>query len=380
MRKSDLLLTFLFSLFSSLTYASNAPFPAQLLLNIYQEPSLMKADDKYFLVYEIYLTNYMKDAAKITSFQIENDNRKSLITFDKIKDSIKSRIEKSDEDSLAFQSGETKTIFIWLPFEAATDIPKKLNHHITIDSHFKDKNYSFDIGSYPVNVNKNSPVIIDAPLRGKNWLAGNGPSNTSEHRITSMILNGKPYYAQRYAIDFVQMGEDGKTYTGDVHKNTSYRCYNQDLLAVADGKVVNIQDGIPENIPNSNEFATPITEKSLPGNYIIIDIGNGKYAGYAHVIPGTFKVKVGDHVKKQQVIAKLGNSGNSSEPHLHFQIINNDSFLESNGVPYGFKHFTAHSSELINDESAGLKIKISDEKFKQYQNQLVLENALMNFD
>lgn len=380
MRINKLHNLFFLLLFSSLTYANNAPLPAQLLLNIYQEPSPMKADDKYFLVYEIYLTNFMKDIAKINFFQIDNDNKKSLITLDNIKNSIQPRDIKADKNIFEFSPGETKTVFIWIPFEKITDIPKKLTHHITIDSTFQNKKYSFNMGSYSIRVNKSFPIIVDSPLRGKNWLAGNAPSNMSDHRRTSMILNGKPYYAQRYAIDFVQMGKDGKSYNGDVHKNTSYHCYNQDLLAVANGTVVKIQDGIPENIPNSNQFATPITEKTLPGNYIIIDIGNGKYAGYAHVIPGSFKVKVGDHVSLHQVIAKLGNSGNSSEPHLHFQIINNNSFLESNGIPYGFKHFWAHSSELLNDESGSLKIKISNKNFKQYDNQLVLENALINFD
>src|SRR5579872_1096928 len=380
MRINKLCNLFLMLLFSSITYANNAPLPAQLLLNIYQEPSPLKADDKYFLVYEIYLTNFMKDIARINSFQIDNDSKKPLITLNNIKNSIQPRDIKADKNIFEFSPGETKTIFVWIPFEKMEDIPKKLTHHITIDSTFQNKKYSFNMGSYSIRVSQNSPVIVDSPLRGKNWLAGNAPSNTSDHRRTSMILNGKPYYAQRYAIDFVQMGKDGKSYSGDVHKNTSYHCYNQDLLAVANGTVVKIQDGIPENIPNSNQFAIPIKEKTLPGNYIIIDIGNGKYAGYAHIIPASFKVKVGDHVSQHQVIAKLGNSGNSSEPHLHFQIINNNSFLESNGIPYGFKHFWARPSELLDDESGSLKIKISNKNFKRYDNQLVLENALINFD
>lgn len=362
------------------SYAGNAPFPAQLLINIYQDPSPMKADNKYFLVYEILLTNYMKSTSKLTSFQIDSDKKNNLITFDTIKKSIQSRENESTENALDFKPGETKTFFIWLPFKNETALPKNLTHHVSIDSSFKDQKYIFDMGSYSIKINPTLPVMIDPPLQGKNWLTGNAPSNTSDHRRTSMIINGKPYYAQRFAIDFVQMGEDGKSYTGDVHKNTSYHCYNQDLLAVADGTVVKLQDGIPENIPNSNQFATKLSEKTLPGNYILLDIGNGKYAGYAHIIPGSFKVKLGDHVTRHQILAKLGNSGNSSEPHLHFQIADNDSFLESNGIPYAFKHFSAHSSELINDESGSLRIKISKAKFKEYSNQLVLENALINFD
>lgn len=364
--------------FTLIVKAETAPIPAQLLLNSYESPMPLKADNKYYLVYELYLTNYMKTDSTLRSFEIENDHHTSLAKLDDIKNSIQSR--NKDENALQFKPGETKTFFIWLTFNKETEIPKNLIHKVGIDSSFLDKNYTFNLGASSIKVNQIMPVIINAPLRGKNWLAGNGPSNISDHRRTSMIINGKPYYAQRFAIDFVQIGKDGKTYDGDVHKNTSYHCYNQDLLAVADGTVVKLQDGLPENIPNSKQFAVPINEKNLPGNYIIIDIGHGQYAGYAHIIPGSFKVKVGDHVKRNQVIAKLGNSGNSSEPHLHFQVINTNSFLASNGIPYGFSHFWAHPSELVDEESGSLGIKVTDQVFKEYSNQLVLENALMNFD
>jgi len=365
---------------SPIIYAKHAPLPAQVLLNVYQEPSPIKADDKYFLVYEIYLTNYMKDISKLNFFQINDTHKRDLITYKNIKDSIQSRDNNNHENSLTFTAGETKTLFIWIPYTNESELPKELIHHLTIASSFAGKKYVFSMGNYHVRVAPYYPFMINPPLRGKNWLAGNGLSNTSDHRRTSIIINGKPYYAQRYAIDFVQMGSDGRSYTGDIHKNSSYHCYSQDLLAVADGKVIKIQDGIPENIPNSSKFAIPINEKTLPGNYIIIDLGKGKYAGYAHIIPGSFKVKEGDLVKQHQILAKLGNSGNSSEPHLHFQITDAGSFLMSNGVPYGFHHFSVHPSELVDDSDISLHIKISNKKFEERTNQLVLQNSLINFE
>lgn len=360
--------------------AEKAPLPAQMLIQVYQEPSAMKADNKHFLVYEIYLTNYMKSISTLQSFLIEDGNKNKLLSLDELKNAIQSRSTEKKDNILSFAPGETKTVFVWIPRIGEGAVPKHIIHHLSLDSNFKDKPYTFDSGPYAIGVNPAQPIIIEAPLKGKNWLAGNGPSNSSDHRTTAMIIDGQPYYAQRYAIDFVQMGEDGKSYTGDVHKNSSYHCYNQDLLAVADGTVVQLQDGLPENVPNSNQFALPITEKNLPGNYLVIQIGKGAYAGYAHIIPGSFKVRVGDRVRKNQVLAKLGNSGNSSEPHLHFQIIDQASFLKSNGIPYGFAHFYARPSQLATSASGSVEIKKSDEKFKKFSRQLVLENALMNFD
>src|SRR5579883_104819 len=372
---------FLLSVVSSFAFAADqAPFPAQILMNVYQMPAPMKADDQFYLVYEIYLSNLMKSPATITAFSIDGDNKTDLFTLKDLDTAIKSQDEKNETNKLSFQPGETKKIFVWIPFTNQSEIPMFLAHHLTIDSSFKNKRSLFQLGSFNLAVENSAPVIISPPLRGKNWLAGNAPSNTSDHRRTGLILNGRPYYAQRYAIDFVQMGEDGASYTGDVHKNASYHCYNQDVLSVGDGIVVQTQDGIPENVPNSDKFAVDLNQKTLPGNYIIIDLGSGKYAGYAHLIPGSLKVKIGDRVARNQVIAKLGNSGNSSEPHLHFQVTNTSSFLESDGVPYGFDHFTAHPSQLITDANGSMKITVNNEPFKEYTNQLVLENTLMNFE
>src|SRR6185312_12476917 len=103
-------------LFSSITYANNAPLPAQMLLNIYQEPSPMKADGKYFLVYEIYLTNYMKDISHLASLRIMDDEQKDLITLENLKNSIVSRNNTTHENVFDFNPGETKTVFIWIPF------------------------------------------------------------------------------------------------------------------------------------------------------------------------------------------------------------------------------------------------------------------------
>lgn len=375
-----ILIAFIILLFTSLVHAANAPFPAQMIMDIYYSPRPMKADNKYYLVYEIYLTNAMKSKAKIITFNVRDDKNTQLLSLNDLKTSIQARGDQNQKNIFTFQPGEMKTIFVWIPFKNESNLPAKLIHTMSVDSDFKNKPYTFELGSYQLKVNNITPAIIDSPLRGKNWLAGNAPSNTSGHRRTAIIFNGKPYYAQRYAIDFIQMGSDGKSYVGNVHDNKSYHCYNQDLHAVADGTVVELQDGIPENIPNSNQYAVTINEKTLAGNHIVIDIGNGRYAGYAHIIPGSFKVKLGDHVTRNQVIAKLGNSGNSTEPHLHFQVTNNKKFVEADGIPYGFNHFFAHPAQLLDDPSGILKIKVTHDTFKEYSNQLVLENALINFD
>src|SRR5208282_3566122 len=105
------------------------------------------------------------------------------------------------------------------------------------------------------------------------------------------------------------------------------------------GVVTQVGDGIPQNTPGAKSLAVPITLETIGGNHVIMEIGNGLFAFYAHMQPGSLRVKVGDKVRRGQVLGLLGNSGNSSEPHLHFQICNANSELGSEGLPYALPSF-----------------------------------------
>jgi biotin carboxyl carrier protein len=180
-------------------------------------------------------------------------------------------------------------------------------------------------------------VVIAPPLRGGVWLAANGPSAESGHRRAMLPLEGSFYIAQRFAIDWLKIDDQGRSYNGDQLKNSSYYAYGNDALAVADGVITETKDGIPENVPGANSRAVPITLETVGGNHVIIDIGGGHYAFYAHLQPGSLKVKTGDHVRRGQVLGLVGNSGNSTEPHLHFHISDASSPLGAEGIPYAFE-------------------------------------------
>ena len=177
-------------------------------------------------------------------------------------------------------------------------------------------------------------VVIGPPLRGGVWLTGNGPGNESGHRRAMIPIGGTPAIAQRFAIDYVRVGDDDKTFKGEQLKNESYHAQGTDAIAVANGTVVAVKDSIPENVPGITSRAVPITLETVGGNHVIIDIGGGRYAFYAHLQPGSLKVKLGDRVTRGQVVGLVGNSGNSTEPHLHFHISDANSPLGSEGVPY----------------------------------------------
>ena len=125
------------------------------------------------------------------------------------------------------------------------------------------------------------------------------------------------------------------------------------LMAVADGVIAATKDSIPQNVPGAASRAVPITMTTVGGNYVAIDIGRGRYALYAHVQPGSLRVKVGDRVKRGQVIALLGNSGNSTEPHVHFQIADGPTFLSSEGIPYAMNFDVIGQLRRLGEQRTG---------------------------
>ena len=141
-----------------------------------------------------------------------------------------------------------------------------------------------------------------------------------------------PNPSQRRAVDLVKPGPDGATHHGDGHANADYFAYGQEVLAAADGVVTTVIDGVWENEPGKmNGYAAT-------GNLVVLDHGSGVWSAYAHLQPGKTRVRVGAKVRRGDVLGLCGNSGNSSEPHLHFQLQDGPRFDASWGVEPVFAH------------------------------------------
>jgi len=193
----------------------------------------------------------------------------------------------------------------------------------------------------PVVVLSRKPVVIAPPLDGPGWLDGGGCCGMSAHRNALNPLSGGLWAAERYAIDYLQLQPDGVLFTGDPTKLESYSYFGTDIHAVAEGPVVAVLDGLPEQIPSKTPTGLPLEQYG--GNHIVQDIGDGNYAFYAHLKTGSLKVKVGDRLTTGQVIAVLGNTGNSDAPHLHFHVMSTPDPLRSDGLPFVFKSFRLDS-------------------------------------
>ncbi|ANY70574.1 metalloendopeptidase [Paenibacillus sp. BIHB 4019] len=155
------------------------------------------------------------------------------------------------------------------------------------------------------------------PFRGE-WLVVWGGNN-------ALINYHYEYESQRYAYDFVQ-AKDGFSYEGDPLKNESYFAFGQDIIAPADGTVVSVVNDIADNEP-----VGVMNEKAPAGNVVVIDHG-GEYSYLAHLKKGSAVVKPGDKVSKGDVLGQTGNSGNSSEAHLHFQLSDGKDLFTSSAI------------------------------------------------
>jgi hypothetical protein len=321
--------------------SAQAILPPSLELRVPKAPTTGIAENGSFLTYELHITNFSAQPMTVKSVEVlEGSDGHVIFTlaYSALTQSIaRPGLTIPVAERSKISGGTRAVVYLWVPVDARP-APQTLRNRVKVEQGSGDSTRTQELEGSLVSVTSIG-APIGPPLRGGVWLAANGPSARSGHRRALIPVGGVPSIAQRFAIDYVKMNEMDSTYSGDRLKNENYFAEGNDALAVANGRVVAVKDGIPENVPGVNSRAVPITLETVGGNHVIIDIGNGRFAFYAHLKPGTIRVKVGDAVTRGQVIGLVGNTGNSTEPHLHFHISDGNSPLGSEGVPYGYDSF-----------------------------------------
>jgi hypothetical protein len=308
------------------------------------------------MAYELYLTNLSPIDLHISRIEVLNGDA-TLVAYEGTDlNGILQQFGADVTDRRALGSGLRAVAFVWLRINPRAAVPQTLRNRVTVDG--------FPVEG-TVSVSTVKPISLGPPLRGSDWLAANGPSNTSAHRRALMPIEGRLHDAQRFAIDWVKVGADGRTFSGDQKDNKTHYAYGNEALAVADATVSEIKDGIPENIPGPASRAVPISLETIGVNHVILDLGGGRFAFYAHLQPGSLKVKVGDKVRRGQVLGLVGNSGNSTEPHLHFQVTDANSPLGSEGLPYVLESFEVLGATAPGPKTNALPLEGARVKFPE---------------
>jgi hypothetical protein len=312
-------------------HAQLAERPLFVEARVPKAPTVASGSRGDFLVYELHVTNFEARPLTLTRVEVLDSagaTLHSLADSALWRDLARPGVQPTLGERPRIGPGLRAVTFLYVELSGGRR-PAALHHRLTMT----DSAGSRTILTRDVPVTR-EPAVVGPPLKGGSWLAANGPANLSGHRRSLLPIDAMPAIAQRFAIDYVMLDSSGSTFRGDRLKNESYYAQGQDAIAVADGIVVATKDSIPENVPGPTSRAVPITLVTVGGNHVILDIGNGRYAFYAHLQPGSLRVKLGDRVRRGQTLGLVGNSGNSTEPHLHFHISDRNSPLGSEGIPY----------------------------------------------
>lgn len=342
-----------FSLLSApLAQAGAAPAPAPVEVRAPVTPQVfMGSDGARHLAYELHVTNFYADTGPLTLNDLDVfsvGTAAPLLHLDAAQLAGMTKPGSKQGSPAVVDPGKRVVVYVWLTLPADAPTPRELRHHLDLGA----GGNMFFVDGAVVPVAPRAVPVIGAPLRGGRWLAHEGPGAAQSHHWGSLVaINGSLTIPQRFALDLVGVDDKGHALRAGVRdlQKTGYRDwvgYGADVLAVADGTIVGVRDGEVEHRPlTAQPEPESLTTEGLFGNYVVIDIGSHAFAGYAHLARGSVRVKLGDHVHKGQVIGRLGQSGNSAAPHLHFQLADAPTFEGSEGIPYVFDSYTFYGQE-----------------------------------
>ena len=309
--------------------------PPQLQVRTPVAPTAIPSGGRHYLIYELHLQNFSGEPMLVRGLEVvaaDGPAVTPIATFEA--DPLRALVSPSANDAggggtgiqLAGNSGTIA--FLCLAFDGEAKVPQTLKHRIALADGTVD--------GPDVEVDMRPLRVLAPPVSGPDWTAAGGPSNTSHHRRGPIVMNGTARISRRYALDWKRM-KGGASFIGDARDVRAYHAYGQDVLAVADGTVVSTMDGLPDNVPRTAAGftpAVPLTADNIAGNHVVLDLGRGQFAYYAHLQGGSISVKKGDRIRRGKVLGRIGNSGDSREPHLHFQLADGPHILAAEGLPH----------------------------------------------
>ncbi len=356
-------------------------------------------DGRVHLSYALQLTNHSRAPMTVRSVQVidpdsNNEPTGTDLVVTILNQNITGQVQPFtfpltlDKNNYTdvLDAGQGGLVFFDVTYPNLQSVPAHISHRIVVTEPAAGGSVqTFAAVDEPITLNTGEPIILSPPLKGPRWLDGNGCCREiGPHRGTISPINGELQPAEDFAIDFVQLDSQGRGHSGNVKDLKSFAFYGDPIYSAAAGTVVEVVRDLPDQTPGANPPEISAAEAS--GNHVIVDIGGGRYIMYAHLAPGSPTVQVGDFIQKGYVLGKLGNSGNSDSPHLHFQVMDKPSSLGAHGLPFVFDHmnreatfsgtFAAESSEFL----AGTPLLLNFSTARHFDNTMPLTFDLLDFE
>ena len=318
------------------------------------------------LVYELHLTNFAPTGLVLERLEVTDADAGSVLA-DLDDTELERRLyrpgalsEDGGADARLIDAGRASVVYLELKTGAGA-LPKTLEHRMTFHSEGESRGSTVIQGAR-ISVATEPPVVLAPPLRGGPWAAIHDPSWPRGHRRFIYAVDGEATIPARHAIDWIRVDDEGRYARENEDAVDNWLGYGADVLAVADGTVVAARDDVAESASISGHPNHPLEDAT--GNYVAIDIGNGRVAFFEHLKPGSVRVQTGDRVRQGQVIGALGFTGHSTGPHLHFHLADRNSPLGAEGMPFvlddfellgGYPEFDRFGDERWTPLSSGMK-------------------------
>ncbi len=330
------------------------------------------SDDRIHLAYELLLLNSAAAPVRISQVEVQ-DATTHKVLLNLTGAALTSAFtpvagpagDESTDDPAAgsppatIPSSATWVVWLDVSLPAGQPVPRHLVHRVagTIVLPGGVSPVPFDDLIKPVDTSQRAATVLSAPVKGGTWYMSEGcGSDNTHHRRGLAPVNGELSVPQRFAIDFFMVDARNRTWAGDPSKVTSYFSYRQPIVAAAPGTVVDSEDGLPNSTALPDPPKPPPIDQTV-GNHVTVRIGTGLYVLYAHMDPGSVRVHIGEKVTRGQLLGLIGTSGNSTTPHLHFQIMTTPEFFPTDSVPYVFDQFRllGRVPDRIWDDNLGLQ-------------------------
>jgi hypothetical protein len=353
--------------------------PTAILVQPIHEAQVVRGDDGMDHVeYELLVVSVFSEPVTLSSVAVLDPAGKELLRMEgpALAAATQTLFSKTPSPVIPGSAAASVDVDLILP---PGGVPERVTHRIAYalraDSQLAPIVGSLEVNVPEVAINRAPAVVIRPPVKGNCWLATTACCKPNVHSDERIAIDGtRIETGETFAVDWVKV-ENDRIFDGEGKKVEQYYGFGEDVLAIADGTVVAIHDGMKDETPFA--FMAPKSRADYGGNNLILQIAPNVFAWYAHLRQGSIAVKIGDGVKAGTRIAKLGNTGPSEGPHLHLGLLDKPDPISGRSLPFVLDGFTL-TGAVDFDASKGDQLVILPDS-RQVRSSYPLYGGIQNY-